>query len=221
MAIVLTSGREVMRIICAYGPQSRRPDTEKLRFYDKMASEWHFGSFSEIIVSLGDFNGHKGKCVESFEGAHGGRVLGKEMLKEEDRWSSVMKESCAWQTLGFMRQTKRKLLIVPVDVKQKLICACGRKIQKVYKRCKCDSMVTSDRLVIVDLDIKVLKKVVKKQRIITRKIWKLNENRTRVRFEKSVKQLVSTSAPDLLKSFKDGVLKACDEVCGKKKSRRD
>ena len=41
---------------------------------------------------------------------------------------------------------------------------------------------------------------------------KLNENRARVRPEKS------TDAPDLWKTFKDGVLKACDEVCGKKKS---
>ena len=40
MAIVLTLGnRDVMRIICAYGPQSGRPNTEKVRFYDKMASE--------------------------------------------------------------------------------------------------------------------------------------------------------------------------------------
>ena len=41
-----------------------------------------------------------------------------------------------------------------------------------------------------------------------------------LRFEKTVKELVSTDAPDLWKTFKDGVLKACDEVCGKKKSRR-
>ena len=39
-------------------------------------------------------------------------------------------------------------------------------------------------------------------------------------FKKS-KKLVSTDAPDLLKTFKDGVLRACDVVCGKKKSRRD
>ena len=40
MAIVLTLGREVMRIIiCAYGPQSGRLDTEKFRFYGEMASE--------------------------------------------------------------------------------------------------------------------------------------------------------------------------------------
>ena len=52
------------------------------------------------------------------------------------------------------------------------------------------------RLVVVDLDRKVLKKIARKQWMIRRKIWKLNENRTRVRFEKSVKELVSTDAPN-------------------------
>ena len=41
---------------------------------------------------------------------------------------------------------------------------------------------------VVDLDKKVLKKVVRKERIIRRKIWKLNENQTRVRFEKKSKR---------------------------------
>ena len=36
-----------------------------------------------------------------------------------------------------------------------------------------------------------------------------------------VKQLVSTYVPDLSKTFKDGVLKTCDEVCREMKSRRD
>ena len=65
---------------------------------------------------------------------------------------------------------------------------------------------------VVDLNKKLLKKVVKKQRIIKRKIWKLNENQTRVRFEKRVKELVSIDTPDLWKTFKEGVLNACDEV---------
>ena len=59
----------------------------------------------------------------------------------------------------------------------------------------------------------------RKQRII-RKIWKLNKNRTKKRFEKRIKELVSTDAPELWKTFKNGVLKACDELC-RKKSRRD
>ena len=68
---------------------------------------------------------------------------------------------------------------------------------------------------VVDLDEKVLKKVVRKERIIRRKIWKLNQNRTRMRFGKKAKELVSTDAPDLWTTFKDSVLKACDELCGK------
>ena len=47
-----------MRIICAYRPQSRRPDAEKVHFYDEVGSEWDFRNSSEIIVSLGDFNRH-------------------------------------------------------------------------------------------------------------------------------------------------------------------
>ena len=36
------------------------------------------------------------------------------------------------------------------------------------------------RLVVVNLDEKVLKKIVRKEQIIRRKIWMLNENRTKV-----------------------------------------
>ena len=76
---------------------------------------------------MGDFYGHVGKCAEGFEGVHGGMILGKQMQKEEDCRSSVMKESCAWQTLGFIRQTKSKSLMVPVDVKRKLILCLWEK----------------------------------------------------------------------------------------------
>ena len=54
-------------------------------------------------------------------------------------------------------------------------------------------------------------------------MWKLKKNRTRVRFEKTVKELVSTDSSDLWETFNDGVLQACDEVCAKKsvRDRRD
>ena len=96
----------------------------------------------------------------------------------------------------------------------------GKKYRKYIRDVKVIPWELQHRMVVVDLDEKVLKKVVRKQRIIRRKIWKLNENQTRVRFEKRVKKLVSTDAPDLWKTFRDGVLKACDKLCGKK-SRRD
>ena len=77
MAIVLTLGGEVMQIICMYKPQSERPDTEKVRFYDELASERDLQSSSVIIVSLDDFNGHVGKCAEGFEGVHWENGIGK------------------------------------------------------------------------------------------------------------------------------------------------
>ena len=73
----------------------------------------------------------------------GGWYLGKEMQKEEDCWNSVMKKSCAWQTLDFIRQTKGKSLLALVDVKQYSILCLGEKIQKVCKGYESDSMVTS------------------------------------------------------------------------------
>ena len=89
----------------------------------------------------------------------------------------------------------------------------GEKYRKYIRDVKVIPRELQHRLVVVDLNKKVMKNVVRKERIIRRKIWKLNENQTRVRFEKRVKELVSTDAPDLWKTFKDGVLKACDEVC--------
>ena len=111
MATVLTLGREVMRIIhvCEYGPQSGRPNTEKVRFYDEVASAWNFKSFSEIIVSSGDFNGHVGKCPEGFEGVHGGMVLekrnaeGRKLLEFCDE-----RELCVANT-WFKKTVKRKI----------------------------------------------------------------------------------------------------------------
>ena len=65
-----------MQIICTYGPESRRPDAEKVCFYDEMESEWDLGSSSQIIIFLKDFNGHEKKIYT------GGMVLGKEMQKK-------------------------------------------------------------------------------------------------------------------------------------------
>ena len=61
----------------------------------------------------------------------------------------------------------------------------GEKYKNYVRGVKVIPCEFQHRLVVVDLDKKVLKKVVRKQRIIGSKIWKLNQNRTRVRFEKS------------------------------------
>ena len=60
----------------------------------------------------------------------------------------------------------------------------GEKYRKYISDVKVIPWEFQHRLVVVDMDKKVLKKVVRKQQIIKRKIWKFNENRTTVRFKK-------------------------------------
>ena len=72
----------------------------------------------------------------------------------------------------------------------------GENYRKYIRDVKVIPWKLQHRLVVVDLDKRVLKQVVKKEQIIRRKIWKLNENQTRVRFKQRVKELVSTDVPD-------------------------
>ena len=53
------------------------------------------------------------------------------------------------------------------------------------------------RLVVTDLVKKKMKKVVRKEAIERRKVWKLKEDNTRARFEGRVGELVSADALNL------------------------
>ena len=77
MVVVLTFGKQVIRVISAYGPQAGRPLEEKHRFYDELAGEYELQNPSEVVFGLGDFNGHVGEEIEGFEGALGGNGIGQ------------------------------------------------------------------------------------------------------------------------------------------------
>ena len=143
MAIVLTLGKEVMRIICAYGPQSGRPHAEKVRFYDEMGSEWDLGSSSEIIVFLGDFNGHVEKYAEGFEGVDGGNGVGKRNAEGRRLLEFCDgRELCVANT-WFKKTDKRKIIYSASGCGTEIDFVLVEKIQKVYQGCKVDSMGTS------------------------------------------------------------------------------
>ena len=81
-----------MRITCVYGPQAEDETLRKFVFMMKWRVSGHdLESSSEIIASLGGFNGQAGECTEGFEGVRGGNGIREKMQKEEDCWSSVKK----------------------------------------------------------------------------------------------------------------------------------
>ena len=77
MAIVLAFEEEVTRVICAYDSQVGRSECEKDQFHNDNASEWDLQNPSEVVLDLGDFNGHVGRRIDGFEGVHGGYGIGK------------------------------------------------------------------------------------------------------------------------------------------------
>ena len=101
-----------MQIICVYELQSRRLHSVKMFVFKmKWQEKLDMESSSEIIVSLGDLNGHVGKCVEGPKGVHEGNGIGKRngeriLLEIRDE-----RELCMANT-WLVKQTKGKSLIV-------------------------------------------------------------------------------------------------------------
>ena len=76
-------------------------------------------------------------------------------------------------------------------------------------------------MVIADVDKRKLNKVVKKESRVKRMVWKLKEREMQEKFERRVQELVDFETTNLWESFRDGILMACDELCGKKKERME
>ena len=51
-------------------------------------------------------------------------------------------------------------------------------------------------------------------------VWKLKQREMQEKFEKRIEELVDVET-SLWESFRDGVLTACDELCRKKKARKN
>ena len=64
---------EVLRWICGYAPQGGR----KTMFYDELKGEWDMHSAGDLVMCLGDFDGHVGRHIDGFDGIHGGHGVGE------------------------------------------------------------------------------------------------------------------------------------------------
>ena len=49
----------------------------KTVFYDGLKCEWDMHSADDLVMCLGDFNGHVGRHIDGFDGVHGGYGVGQ------------------------------------------------------------------------------------------------------------------------------------------------
>ena len=222
MAMVLIFNKELIRVISAYGPQSGRAIDEKVKFYDEMAYEWSICNKNELVFGLGDFNGHIGKNIDGFEGVHGGNGFGER--NSEGRMLLEFcdeKELCIANT-WYKKPDKRKITFRSGKNESEIdFILVGKTNRKYLRDVKVIPGELQHGMVVTDFIKRDVKKIIKRERIVRRKIWKLKEKDIQKKFEKRVEELVNIEASDLWSSFKDGLLKACDELCGKKIVRRN
>ena len=81
MVLVDVLEEDVLRFICGYAPQSGRSLEEKQPFYDELKCEWEMHSADDLVMWLGDINGHVGRHIEGFDGVRGGHDIGQRNLE--------------------------------------------------------------------------------------------------------------------------------------------
>ena len=81
--------KEVVRVICAYAPQSGKWMEGKEKIYDDLSREWATHHMSEMIIGIGDINRNFGRNIDGFHGVDGGFSIG-----ERNQEVRVLLESC-------------------------------------------------------------------------------------------------------------------------------
>ena len=79
----------MLRLICGYAPQHGRCLKENQSFYDELKCVWDMHSADDLIMCLGDFNGHVGMHIDGFDGVHRGYGVGQRNFE-----GRILLESC-------------------------------------------------------------------------------------------------------------------------------
>ena len=74
-----------------------------------MANEWGLQNPSEVILSIGDFNGHIGRRIDSFEGVHSGCGIGKRNVEGKRLLEFCDEEELCVANTWFQKKEQRKI----------------------------------------------------------------------------------------------------------------
>ena len=109
MTLAVVFEEDVLRLICGYAPQSGRCFEDKLLFYDELKCEWDMHSSDELVMCLGDFNGHIGGYIEGFDGVRGEYGIGQRNLEGGMLLEFCLEKELCVSNTWLNRQEKRRL----------------------------------------------------------------------------------------------------------------
>ena len=212
MVVVIIFGKKVVRIVCAYSPQCGRSMSEKEKFYEEMARGCEVENANEVLICLGDFNGHIGKEVDGFEGVHGGFGIGKRNLE-----GRLLLEFCVEKDLyvgnsWFKKKDSRKVTFNRGCSGTEIDFGLMKKRQRKFLM---DGGELQHRLLKVVLDRRWLKNArsscAKKE--YRTKVWKLLNKDIKTKFSEKMEVLYKKfDEQNAWLKYQSSVLKAAEEV---------
>ena len=137
------------------------------------------------------------KKYKGFEGVYGRYGIGER--NPEGRMLLELcdeKELCVTKT-WFQKKHRRKVTFKAGEFATEIdFVLIGKEQRKYPKDIKTIPGELQHGLVVVDVDKKKLKKVVKMKRVVGKRLWKLKEDVIRERYERRVEELVDVNAQD-------------------------
>ena len=70
----------MLRLICGYAPLSGKSFEEKQSFCDDLKCELDMHSTGDLVMCLGEFDGHVGRHIDGFDWVYGGYGVGQSKL---------------------------------------------------------------------------------------------------------------------------------------------
>ena len=164
MVVVLAFGKQVIRVISAYGPQAGRPLEEKHRFYDELAGEYELQNPSEVVFGQGDFNGHVGEEIEGFKGVHSGYGIGQRNAEGRMLLEFCDERELCVANTWFKKTDKRKITFKSGNNESEIdFILVSKENRKFVKDVKVIPWELQHRLLVADVDKRKLNKVIKKR----------------------------------------------------------
>ena len=109
MSLYVVFEEDVLRLICKCVPQIGRSLEEKQSFYYELKCEWDMHFADDLVICLGDFNGHVGRHIDGLDGVHGGYDVGQRNLEGRMLLESYLEKELCVSNTWFKREEKRKV----------------------------------------------------------------------------------------------------------------
>ena len=234
LLLKLIIGKAILTFISVYAPQSNLPEALKELFYDQLQHAVAKVPASEILIPVGDWNGHVGTAAGVYQEAHGGHGFGSRNADGERILEFAIANGLKVGNTWYKKKDSHLITYSSGGHTTQLDYILYRKnFSRAVRNVKVipnEECVQQHHLVVCDFSVHIPH--VKKRKFTPRiRAWKLRDSDTASQFQEVFKAKVMTvTANDdadatshvetVWSRLKGPMLDAATEVCGLSKNHK-